>query len=319
MADPAPTHVPPPSPYREGLVVAWLSLTINLGLAAVKIGVGFVATSQALIADGLHSLADLSSDIAVLAGLKFAAKPGDADHPYGHHKFASLACLFIAAFLLIFCGFLIWNSAHSLLDNTEEVPGWAALAVALVALVVKESFFHYATAQARRLKSRVLAASALDHRADALASLLVVIAIAATHLGGPSFAFLDKAVGLALGGYLFVLGSKILRQACADLLDTAPAVEIINDLREHILAVPGALAYHNFRARRVGDLFDVDLHLQVDPQLTVEQGHEIARQVKLAIHTQHPEVLEVLVHLEPAVPGHLKEVGVHDRQSHTAN
>jgi cation diffusion facilitator family transporter len=302
---------PPFTQYREGLVVVWRSLAVNIALAVIKMGVGLLAHSQALVADGLHSFADLASDIAALLGLKIAEKPGDEDHPYGHHKFASLACLFVAVVLLSFCGLLIWNSVHNLREHATEVPGVAALWVALVAMITKEVFFRYASRRARDLKLRVLAASALDHRADALASLLAVAAILAARWGGEKWAFLDKVTGLALGAYLAAFGVKIFWQSCADLLDTAPGPEMLDDLREHILAVPGAAAYHQFRARRVGDLFEVDLHLQVDPQLTVEAGHEIARQVKKAILEKHPEVIEVLVHLEPATPAHLKDTGVH--------
>ncbi len=302
----------PVSNYREGLAVMWLSLAVNIALAGVKMLVGVWARSQALVADGLHSLADLVGDIAALLGLKIADKPGDENHPYGHHKFASLSSLFVAVMLLGFCALLIWNSVHKLSEHAMEVPGLAALWVALVALVAKEIFYRYAAQQARRLKLRVLAVSALDHRADALASLLAVGAIGGARLGGPSWAFLDKMAGLVLGGYLASFGVKILWQSCADLLDTAPGPEMINDLREHILAVPGAVAYHQFRTRRVGDLYEVDLHLQVAPQLTVEAGHEIASQVKKAILEKHPEVFEVLVHLEPASAQHLKGAGVHD-------
>jgi divalent metal cation (Fe/Co/Zn/Cd) transporter len=111
-----------------------------------------------------------------------------------------------------------------------------------------------------------------------------------------------------------VQGAIILIQACGDLLDTAPNKDMINDLREHVLAVPGALAYHEFRVRRVGDLYEVDLHLLVDPKLTVEAGHEIAHRVKQAILEKHPEVADLLVHIEPATPIHFKDAGVHDRK-----
>jgi cation diffusion facilitator family transporter len=284
---------------------------MNLGLAVVKTSVGYVAHSQALIADGLHSLADLTGDVAGLVGFKLAAKPGDADHPYGHHRYVSLACLFIAGLVLAFCVVLIWTSLRHLVAGSSVVPEWPALVVALGALVVKEGLYRYVSWQARRLNSRVLAAGALDHRADAMASLLAAGAIAAALAGGARWAFLDKAAGLALGGYLAWQGLKIFRTACADLLDAAPEEKIIDDLREHILAVPGALAYHDFRARRVGDVYEVDLHLQVQAQLTVAAGHEIARAVKRAILKRHPEVFEVLVHLEPASQEQLKKKGVH--------
>jgi cation diffusion facilitator family transporter len=311
---PQPPAPPLPPSYREGVGVVRVSLWSNLALAVVKTGAGVAAHSQALIADGVHSLVDMSSDVAGLVGFKLAAQPGDADHPYGHHRYVSLACLFIAGMVLVFCAGLMWASARSLMAPTAVTPEWPALVVALVALVAKETLYRYVSWKARVLKSRILAAQAVDHRADVVASLLAAVAIGAAWWGGGKWAFLDKAAGLALGGYLAAQGGKIFRQACADLLDTAPEDWIINDLREHILAVPGALAYHDFRARRLGDVYEVDLHLQVDPHLTVEAGHDIARAVKLAILKLHPEVFEVLVHLEPASPEHLKKEGVHDEK-----
>jgi len=308
-AEQAPGAVEPR--YREGLAVTRVSLLVNLVLAVAKTGVGYTAHSQALIADGIHSLADMSGDVAGLVGFKLAAKPGDADHPYGHHRYVSLACLFIAGLVLAFCVGLIWTSVRHLLAGSSTAPEWPALVVAVAALVIKEGLYRYVSWKAKRLDSRVLAAGALDHRADALASLLAAVAIAAALAGGARWSFLDKAVGLALGAYLAVQGWKIFRTACADLLDAAPEEKIIDDLREHILAVPGALAYHDFRARRVGDVYAVDVHLQVDAQLTVAAGHEIARGVKLAILKRHPEVFEVLVHLEPASQEQLKKKGVH--------
>jgi cation diffusion facilitator family transporter len=145
---------------------------------------------------------------------------------------------------------------------------------------------------------------------DSLSSLGVAIALVGVWLGGENWAFLDSAVTLVLGCYLIFEATRIFLRACADLLDAAPEREIVEDLREHILPTPGAVAYHDFRTRRVGDFYEVDLHLQVDPAITVEEGHAIARAVKGRMREKHPEISKVLVHVEPANREHIMERGL---------
>jgi cation diffusion facilitator family transporter len=147
---------------------------------------------------------------------------------------------------------------------------------------------------------------------DSLSSVGVAVALLAVWIGGPNWAFLDNAVTLVLGCYLTFESVKIFWRACSDLLDTAPEREVIEDLREHVLPTPGALAYHDFRVRRVGDVYEIDLHLQVDPQISVEEGHQIARNVKRRLLEKHTEVSKVLVHLEPANEEHIMERGISD-------
>ncbi|MDP0496731.1 MAG: cation diffusion facilitator family transporter [Verrucomicrobiota bacterium JB024] len=298
---------------QEGLSVTWLSVWMNIALGALKCAIGLAAHSAALLADGLHSLVDLSTDVVALFGLKMAAKPRDDNHPYGHHRFASLSSLFIGLALLGFCVGLIISSLHQLVDGDSADPAWPALAAAAVSLVAKEWLFLRTRRIAHKEKSRLLLANALHHRTDSLSSALVLVALLAILLVGPQLAFLDKLVGIILGGWLGLEAMKIIVHTCNDLLDTAPDRAVINDIREHILPVPGAVAYHQFRVRRVGDMLDVDLHLQVDGELSVEAGHEIARKVRDNILSRHKEVLDVLIHVEPASEEHLREVGVSDQ------
>lgn len=296
----------------QGVVITWLSLWLNVMLGGVKCGVGFWVNSQALIADGLHSLVDLSTDLAALIGLKMAAKPRDENHPYGHHKFASLGTFFISGVLMLFCFGLIIASIEGLIADEPVSPEWPALLAAGISLVVKEWLYWRTRAIAQAENSRLVMANALHHRTDSFSSLVVLAALLAVTFGGESWSFLDKAVGLVLGVWMGVEGMKMLLAACNDLLDAAPNRAIINDLREHVLPVEGVLAYHQFRVRRIGDCLEADLHIQVDPDLTVLQSHEIAGQVREEILRRHPEVVDVLVHVEPAAGRHLKKRGVSD-------
>lgn len=300
------------STHPQGIRLTWIGLWLNILLGVLKCGVGLWVNSKALIADGLHSLTDLATDLATLVGVKIASKPQDAGHPYGHHKYTSLSILFISVMLLVFCLGLIYSSVLVLIQGASVDPEWPALLAAVISLTLKEWLYWKTRRAARDEGSRLIMANALHHRTDSISSLIVLVALVVVLVGGEDWAFLDKAVGLILAVWLGGEGVKMLRGACNDLLDAAPEKEIINDLREHILPVPGALAYHQFRVRRVGDVLEADLHLQVDPNLTVEQGHEIAKQVKAVIQNKHPEVLEVLIHLEPASRGHIKSEGIHD-------
>lgn len=295
---------------KLGENITWFSVFINIFLSALKCTLGIFAHSQALIGDGLHSLSDLTTDITALISFKISYKPEDENHHYGHYKFSSLGALVISAILLIFCIFLITTSIKSLFTGKGELPEWPALAAALFSICLKEWLYWRTRRIAHKLKSRVLMANAWHHRSDSFSSIFVLIAIIVTMIGGESWLFIDKVVGLFLGVYLAFQGFKLLYQASEDLLDKAPEQEMINDIREHILPTPGAIAYHAFRARRIGDLFEVDLHLQVDPHISIEEGHIIASKVKENILKQHEEVLDVLVHIEPATWLHLKEKGI---------
>jgi cation diffusion facilitator family transporter len=296
--------------YRAGRAVTWLSVALNIGLGLSKVAIGYLGQSRALLADGLHSLTDLASDAALLFGMSFAARPADRGHLYGHHKAANLVTLFIAASLLLFCGLLIVDSVRALGAGLAPVPRWPTLAVALASIAIKEFLFRRTRAVGLRLNSQMLIANAWHHRTDSFSSLLAALGIGSAMFFGASWAFLDALVAVVLGAYLGREGVRLLRQAIDTLMDAAPGQAVIDDLREHILEEPGALAYHDFRARKVGDMIEVDFHLLVPPSLNVNDAHEIATRVKQAILARHPEVLHVLVHVEPGLPEHHRERGV---------
>ena len=295
---------------RTASRITWIGLLLNLLLGCVKVAAGWALQSKALIADGAHSLLDLLTDIAVLVGLSMASKPEDETHLYGHHKFASFAKLIVGGVLLVFSVGLVFSALWDFRTGLSAPKAGLAVIVTVISLVVKEILFWWTRSVARRLKSDLLMANAWHHRMDSLSSLGVAVALVGVWLGGPNWAFLDDAVTLVLGGYLIFEATKIFLRACADLLDAAPDKVIIEDLREHILPTPGVVAYHDFRVRRVGDFYEVDLHLQVDPEISVEKGHAIAREVKQTMCEKHPEISKVLVHVEPALREHIMNRGI---------
>jgi cation diffusion facilitator family transporter len=294
----------------QGIRITWIGLVLNLLLGTLKCLAGWWLGSKALLADGAHSMLDLLTDIVVLLGLYIAQKPEDANHHYGHHKFASFAKFGVGGLLLIFSFSLVIAALLDFKTGEDSIKAGAAVAFALFGLVVKEALFWWTRAVAKRLRSDLILANALHHRMDSLSSLGVAAALAGVWLGGPAWAFLDDAVTLVLGSYLAFESFKVLLQAVNDLVDAAPGREIVEDFREHILPTPGVVAYHDFRVRRIGDVFEVDLHLQVDPVLTVKRGHDIAATVKESLRKKHPEISKVLVHVEPALEEHLLNRGI---------
>lgn len=300
--------------HTLSLKITWWGFFINLALGILKFSVGVWGHSKALVGDALHTFLDLSSDMMTLFGLKMAAKPEDSGHLYGHHKFASLSELLISLLLILFSLGLTYTSIKAFFVPYSLTPHISTLFIAVVSFVGKEVLYWWTSFIAKKVRSRLLVANALHHRTDAFSSLVVLAALFVMIFGGASWVFLDKVIGLFLAFYIAYHGIKLFKEAAQILLDSAPGKAIINDLREHILPTPGAIAYHNFRVRRLGDFLEIDLHLQVEPQLTVDQGHKIAAEVKKNILKTHAEVLDVLIHIEPANYNHIKERGIHDKE-----
>lgn len=298
--------------HRAALRVTYLSVVVNLVLSIGKVAIGYLGASRALVADGLHSLVDLSSDIAVVLGLFIANQPKDSEHPYGHHRFATLVQLLIALSITGFALLLFIGSLRAFQTPSNSTPSAIVLYAAAFSILAKEGLFWITRSVAVRLKSRLLLVNAWHHRTDSVTSVITLIAVAIPFWLGERWLFLDPLVGVALGAWLIWTGISLSWPAVHDLLDRAPDRMVLNDIREHILPVSGTVAYHEFRARRIGDMLEVDLHLQVPAHLTVAAGHEIARKVRANIMAKHPEVLDVLIHVEPATNEHLRDKGIAD-------
>jgi cation diffusion facilitator family transporter len=280
--------------------VTGLSIAVNTALGVGKAGVGLIGHSTALIADGLHSLSDLASDLAVLWSIRAARQPADADHHYGHQRYESLVTLFVG-FLLVVAA--LYVGIHSLVTIGERHAGpqnWWPFWVAVASIVLKEALFWVTRAVGIRTRNRAVIANAWHHRTDSFSSVAAAAGIAGTLLGGPRWQFLDHLTGVVLAAFLVYIGARIARDAARELSDRSPDPEQTRRMTEVVGSIPGVSGFHAFRARRTGGLVEVDIHVLVDPDITVRDGHSIATEVERRLQAEFAEITTVVVHVEPA-------------------
>ncbi len=275
----------------------WVSVAVNVVLSSTQIAVGIFAKSQGLVADGIHSLSDLLADFVVLAANRASQKDADEEHPYGHQRFETAASLALGALLLAVGVGMVW-SALLKLQSPDTIPTVHAVAlwVAVIALVSKELLFRYMLRAAKRVKSSMLVANAWHARSDAASSLVVGLGLAGNLLGYP---LLDPIAALIVGFMVGRMGWSFGWDALHDLVDRAVDEEEVQAIRETLLATPGVYGVHDVRTRKMGDMVIADAHIEVDANLTVEAGHNIAVAARLAVLQRH-RVLNLMTHVDPA-------------------
>ncbi|MDH2916359.1 MAG: cation diffusion facilitator family transporter [Gallionella sp.] len=281
----------------------WVSIVINLLLTIVQVLAGFFGKSQSLMADGLHSLADLLSDVLVLFANRHGNKHADANHPYGHARIETAASLILGASLAALgIGLLI--AAGMRLQHPEHVQSVHpfTLWVALFALAAKEGMFRYMLAVAQRVRSQMLVANAWHARSDAASSLVVVVGIVGNLLG---YTFLDLVAAAVVGVMIAYMGIQFARDALLELVDTGLDEAEVRAIRNTLKAVPGVIGLHDLRTRKMADNALVDAHIMVDPRISVSEGHYIAEAARGAVLKGH-HVMDVMVHIDPEDDAHAR-------------
>ena len=274
----------------------WVSVGVNIVLSAAQISAGMLTKSQALIADGIHSLSDLVSDFVVLFAGHHSKKDADVDHPYGHQRFETAASLALGLILLAVGGAMLW-AAVGKLQSPESIPQVhaSALWVVGIALVAKETLFRYMLAVAKRVKSSMLVANAWHARSDAASSLVVGIGIIGNLAGYP---ILDPIAALIVGFMVARMGWEFGWEAMHDLMDRAVDEQEVEAIRRTLMETPGVSDVHDVRTRKMGDMIVVDAHIEVDATLTVEAGHDIAVEARQRVLKRH-RVLNLMTHVDP--------------------
>ncbi len=288
-----PAH---PARFAAARKSTWVSIVVNLLLTVMQILAGFFGKSQSLMADGLHSLSDLLSDVLVLFANRHGNKHADADHPYGHARIETAASLILGASLAALgIGLLI--AAGLRLQHPEQMQPVHpfTLWIAAVALLAKEGMFRYMLAVAQKVRSQMLVANAWHARSDAASSLVVIVGIIGNLLG---YTFLDLVAAGVVGVMIAYMGIQFAREALAELVDTGLSEEEVRAIRNTLKAVPGVIGLHELRTRKMADNALVDAHIMVDPRISVSEGHYIAEAARAAVLKGH-HVLDVMVHVDP--------------------
>ncbi len=278
--------------------VTTLGLAVNLLLAAVKLAAGLVGNSRALVADSIHSLSDLVTDLAVLLGAGAWNTPPDSRHPYGHGRIETLVSLFIGCMLTAAGVGIAADSLASLHEAHAVPPRPLALAAALLSIVSKEWLYRWTVTRGRRLKSRAVIANAWHHRSDAFSSIPVAIAVAVA-IVLPGWSVLDHIGAAVVSIFILRAAFGIMRDALNELIDSGVPEEVTRRVHTIARAHPEVRDVHAVRARRVGPGLQVDLHLLVNQDLSVRDGHAIAHDVRSNLLEADLDIHEAIVHLEP--------------------
>ena len=284
---------------QTGARLALFGMVVNFIFAAVKIVGGIVGNAYVLIADGIESALDIAGSLVIWGGLTVAARPPDKTHPYGHGKAEPIAAIVVALGVLAAAFGLAIESVREIL-TPHHGPAPFTLAILVVVIVVKETLFRYIIRVGQNVESTAVQTDAWHHRSDALTSAAAFIGISVALIGGERWQSADDWAALFACAVIAANGTRLLLPAFQEIMDTAPGGKIVRAICAVASSVPGVVEVEKCRARKMGLDFYVDLHAQVDGNISVHEGHEIAHRVKAAIQQSNPRVVDVLVHIEPA-------------------
>jgi cation diffusion facilitator family transporter len=289
------------SRLQRSLRATFLGMAVNVLLTTVKFLAGILGHSHALVADAVESLADIVSSIIVWRGLVVAATPADEDHPYGHGKAEPLAAAFVSTMLLL-AALWITVTAIGEITSPHQTPAAYTLLVLVGVIAIKEGLFRFVLSESAVVESSAVQTDAWHHRSDAITSSAAFIGISVALIGGKGYEAADDVAAVAAAVVIAMNGWRLLRPAMHELMDRSPSRDILDQIRQIAEAAPGVEVVEKCMARKMGYQYYVDMHVQVDPQMTVERSHQIAHAVKDKVCTQVPQVCNVLVHIEPARP-----------------
>lgn len=277
-------------------ITLW-GVAINLFLSVIKVAGGVFGQSQALLADGIHSLSDLASDGMILVAAKHAGEDADDDHPYGHGRYETLATVALGILLIAVAGGIAFDAIMRMEQPDKIViPAMFTLIIAAISIFSKEALYHATRIVAKRIRSPLLEANAWHHRSDAVSSVVVLIGIGATYIGYP---LLDAIAALIVALMIAKIGYDLSRQSVQELVDTALEPEMVNQIKQTILDIDDVRELHLLRSRRMGHNALVDVHIQVSPKLSVSEGHHISEAVEKTLIENFDEINDVTVHIDP--------------------
>ncbi len=282
--------------YRITRNVTLVGAVLDIVLGIGKIVVGILGNSQALVADGIHSLSDLGTDFIVIFAAKHASREADENHPYGHGRIETAMTVALGIALIIVALGIAFQSLHHLFNKDYSIPTVETLYVAIVSIVTKEMIYHYTMYHAKKINSPLMIANAWHSRSDAISSIVVLIGIAGVMAGLP---YLDAIAAIFVSAIVFKIGWKLSRKSVQELVDTSLDKQVVDNIRECIFSVSGVKDLHYLRTRSMGADALVDVHIQVAEDLSVSEGHQISEIVRAKIIDEVAEISDVMVHIDP--------------------
>lgn len=304
--------------YSETRRITLIAAFVNLLLGSAKIFFGWLGNSQALIADGWHSISDLVTDALVIFAARMGSHAADPEHPYGHGRIETVATVALAILVMLVGFGIIWDSVHHLGHHEAvESPSYYVIILAAISLLANESLFRFTLAIGKRLKSNLVIANAWHSRSDAASSLIVLIGVTASVMGYPLF---DEIAALIVAGLIIKMGWELAWRSLQELVDTAVDEGLLAEFKHQLLQVTGVRAIHQLRTRSVGGEVFLDVHILVDSTISVSEGHHIGECAEQALLDKFNQVTDVTVHIDPendesgAVSAHLPARAVIEKQ-----
>ncbi len=283
--------------YSATRKVTLIGAITNLFLSIAQIAGGLLTHSQAVLADGIHTLSDLATDFLVLFAAREASKEADEEHPYGHHRIETVATVALGAVLAIVGLGIGYRAVDRLLDTENLIqPEPLALAFAALAVICKEGLFHYTRRVARRIRSKMLEANAWHHRSDVVSSLVVLAGVGGSLLGFP---LADALAALIVAIMIIYMGGQLVYESIMELIDTGLDPELVEEMRQTALEIAEVTSLHMLRTRRMGAHALADVHIQVHPRISVSEGHQISEAVRWKLIKKYDELEDVMVHIDP--------------------
>ena len=297
---PRPARLRDAAPERYAIIrrVTLVGAAVDLVLGLAKIAGGFLAQSQSLIADGVHSLSDLVTDLIVLFAARLARAKPDADHPYGHERIETAATVALGVVLIVIGAGIAIDSLWRLFHPEQlHLPAWWAMAVAAVSVAAKEGVYQYTVRAARRSRSSLLEANAWHARSDAASSVVVIVGVGGALLG---LGYLDALAAVVVSWMIGRMGYRLARRSVEELIDTGLDPEQVEAIRGALMEVDGVSDLHMLRTRQMGPKTLVDVHILLDdPKLSVSEGHQISETARAELIRQFRDVEDVTVHIDP--------------------
>ncbi|MGE3921021.1 MAG: cation diffusion facilitator family transporter [Gammaproteobacteria bacterium] len=282
--------------YNAAKKVTLLGALSNFLLAVIKIAFGILGYSHALVADGVHSVADLLTDALVIIAARIGSQHADHDHPYGHQRIETAATVFLAILLILAGLGIMWNAGEHLYGFKTPIPEWYVLVIAALSILANEFLYHLTLSIGKKTGSQLLRANAWHHRSDAAASLVVLLGVGAALIGYPIF---DPIAAIIVGLMIIKMGWTLGWNCLRELVDTAVEPITLEKIKEAILQVQGIEMIHQLRTRMMGDNILVDVHVQVDPTISVSEGHFITVRTQKSLLNAVSNISDVIVHVDP--------------------